>query len=137
MAFVNAFNPLKNWYDSDVIGIDTGIILADGGESANRICLGHLYEDSRKRSAEWSEPGSINTKPQPSQSGPYRGMLLAHQPQGPFFSSKRRLGVHRLCLPELIRPDLRAGRTWTGPGSVVSRAGRALFGQESPCWLQS
>ena len=26
-AFVNAFNPLKNWYDTDVIGIDTGIIL--------------------------------------------------------------------------------------------------------------
>jgi len=26
-GFVNAFNPLKNWYDSDVIGIDTGIIL--------------------------------------------------------------------------------------------------------------
>ena len=26
-GFANAFNPLKNWYDSDVIGIDTGIIL--------------------------------------------------------------------------------------------------------------
>lgn len=26
-GFVNAFNPLKNWYDSDVIGIDTGIVL--------------------------------------------------------------------------------------------------------------
>jgi len=26
-GFVNAFNPLRNWYDSDVIGIDTGIIL--------------------------------------------------------------------------------------------------------------
>src|SRR5215471_13353845 len=26
-GFVNAFNPLTNWYDSDVIGIDTGIIL--------------------------------------------------------------------------------------------------------------
>ncbi len=24
-GFVNAFNPLKNWYDSDVVGIDTGI----------------------------------------------------------------------------------------------------------------
>ena len=24
-GFVNAFNPLKNWYDSDAIGIDTGI----------------------------------------------------------------------------------------------------------------
>lgn len=26
-GFVNAFNPLKNWYDPDVIGIDTGIVL--------------------------------------------------------------------------------------------------------------
>jgi len=26
-GFVNAFNPLKNWYDSEVIGIDTGISL--------------------------------------------------------------------------------------------------------------
>ena len=26
-GFVNAFNPLKGWYDNDVIGIDTGITL--------------------------------------------------------------------------------------------------------------
>jgi hypothetical protein len=26
-GFVNAFNPLTNWYDSDVIGIDTGITM--------------------------------------------------------------------------------------------------------------
>jgi hypothetical protein len=26
-GFVNAFNPLKNWYDTDVIGIDTGIVM--------------------------------------------------------------------------------------------------------------
>ena len=26
-GFVNAFNPLKNWYDSDVVGIDLGITL--------------------------------------------------------------------------------------------------------------
>jgi len=24
---VNAFNPLNNWYDTDVIGIDTGITM--------------------------------------------------------------------------------------------------------------
>jgi hypothetical protein len=24
-GFLNAFNPLKNWYDSDAIGIDLGI----------------------------------------------------------------------------------------------------------------
>jgi hypothetical protein len=26
-GFVNAFNPLQDWYDSDVIGIDTGITM--------------------------------------------------------------------------------------------------------------
>ena len=26
-GFVNAFNPLKDWYDSDVVAIDTGITL--------------------------------------------------------------------------------------------------------------
>ena len=26
-GFVNAFNPLKNWYDTDVVGIDSGITL--------------------------------------------------------------------------------------------------------------
>ena len=26
-GFVNAFNPLKNWYDNDVIAIDTGITM--------------------------------------------------------------------------------------------------------------
>jgi hypothetical protein len=26
-GFVDAFNPLTNWYDSDVIGIDTGITM--------------------------------------------------------------------------------------------------------------
>jgi len=26
-GFVDAFNPLANWYDSDVVGIDTGITM--------------------------------------------------------------------------------------------------------------
>jgi hypothetical protein len=26
-GFVDAFNPLKNWYDNDVVGIDTGITM--------------------------------------------------------------------------------------------------------------
>ena len=26
-GFVNAFNPLKNWYDNSFIGIDTGITM--------------------------------------------------------------------------------------------------------------
>jgi hypothetical protein len=33
---VDAFNPLTNWYDSDVIGIDTGItmVMAENARSA-------------------------------------------------------------------------------------------------------
>jgi hypothetical protein len=26
-GFVDAFNPLKNWYDTDIVGIDTGITM--------------------------------------------------------------------------------------------------------------
>jgi hypothetical protein len=26
-GFLNAFNPLKKWYDTDVVGIDTGITI--------------------------------------------------------------------------------------------------------------
>ena len=35
-GFVDAFNPLINWYDSDVIGIDTGItmVMAENARSA-------------------------------------------------------------------------------------------------------
>ena len=35
-GFVNAFNPLKNWYDGDVIGIDTGItmLMAENARTA-------------------------------------------------------------------------------------------------------
>ena len=27
LQFVNAFNPVKKWYDNDVVGIDTGITM--------------------------------------------------------------------------------------------------------------
>jgi hypothetical protein len=35
-GFVDAFNPLKNWYDTDVVGIDTGItmLMAENARSA-------------------------------------------------------------------------------------------------------
>ena len=46
-GFVDAFNPLTNWYDSDVIGIDTGITHGDGGKCANRFRVGHIHEESR------------------------------------------------------------------------------------------
>jgi hypothetical protein len=39
-GFVNAFNPLKNWYDSDVIGIDTGITML----MAENLRTGFLWE---------------------------------------------------------------------------------------------
>jgi hypothetical protein len=43
-AFVNAFNPLKNWYDTDVIGIDTGIILL----MAENLRTGFVWETFMK-----------------------------------------------------------------------------------------
>jgi hypothetical protein len=43
-GFVNAFNPLKNWYDSDVIGIDTGIILL----MAENLRSGFVWETFMK-----------------------------------------------------------------------------------------
>jgi hypothetical protein len=46
-GFVNAFNPLKNWYDPDVIGIDTGIMLL----MAENLRTGFVW-DTFMRSAE-------------------------------------------------------------------------------------
>lgn len=45
-AFVNAFNPLRNWYDSDVIGIDTGIILL----MAENLRTGFVWDTFMKTS---------------------------------------------------------------------------------------
>src|ERR1700704_3222288 len=39
-GFVNAFNPLKNWYDPDVIGIDTGITML----MAENLRTGFVWE---------------------------------------------------------------------------------------------
>jgi hypothetical protein len=43
-GFVNAFNPLKNWYDSDVIGIDTGITMI----MAENLRTGFVWETFMK-----------------------------------------------------------------------------------------
>jgi hypothetical protein len=43
-GFVNAFNPLNSWYDSDVIGIDTGIILL----MAENLRTGFVWETFMK-----------------------------------------------------------------------------------------
>ncbi len=45
-GFVNAFNPLKKWYDTDVIGIDTRDHHSDGRERPQRVGLGDLHEES-------------------------------------------------------------------------------------------
>jgi hypothetical protein len=39
-GFVNAFNPLKNWYDTDVVGIDTGITMV----MAENLRTGFVWE---------------------------------------------------------------------------------------------
>jgi hypothetical protein len=43
-GFVNAFNPLKNWYDSDVIGIDAGITML----MAENLRTGFVWETFMK-----------------------------------------------------------------------------------------
>ncbi|MGH9378380.1 MAG: glucoamylase family protein [Terriglobia bacterium] len=43
-GFVNAFNPLKNWYDKDVIGIDTGITML----MAENLRTGFVWETFMK-----------------------------------------------------------------------------------------
>jgi hypothetical protein len=45
-GFVNAFNPLKNWYDHDVIGIDTGITMV----MAENLRTGFVWETFMKTS---------------------------------------------------------------------------------------
>jgi hypothetical protein len=45
-GFVNAFNPLKNWYDTDVIGIDTGITLL----MAENVRSGFVWDTFMKTS---------------------------------------------------------------------------------------
>jgi hypothetical protein len=43
-GFVNAFNPLKNWYDHDVVGIDTGITML----MAENLRTGFVWETFMK-----------------------------------------------------------------------------------------
>jgi len=45
-GFVNAFNSLKNWYDSDVIGIDTGITML----MAENLRTGFVWDTFMKNS---------------------------------------------------------------------------------------
>jgi hypothetical protein len=45
-GFVNAFNPLKTWYDTDVIGIDTGITML----MAENLRSGFVWETFMKNS---------------------------------------------------------------------------------------
>jgi hypothetical protein len=39
-GFVDAFNPLRDWYDADVVGIDTGIIML----MAENARSGYIWE---------------------------------------------------------------------------------------------
>jgi hypothetical protein len=43
-GFVNAFNPLRGWYDSDVVAIDTGITLL----MAENARTGFVWENFMK-----------------------------------------------------------------------------------------
>jgi hypothetical protein len=43
-GFINAFNPINGWFDSDVIGIDTGITML----MAENLRTGHVWETFMK-----------------------------------------------------------------------------------------
>ncbi len=66
-GFVNAFNPLKNWYDSDVVAIDTGITLLMAENARTQFHLGHVHEESEKQfracNAQDSRPTSRSILP--------------------------------------------------------------------------
>ncbi len=47
----DAFNPLKNWYDSDVIGIDTGITMVMAENAHGLDSYGTPSCVTRKRNA--------------------------------------------------------------------------------------
>ena len=44
---MNAFNPMTQWYDTDVIGIDTGITMLMAENLRTRIRLEYFYEEPR------------------------------------------------------------------------------------------
>ena len=56
-GFVDAFNPLTNWYDHDVDRNRYGNHHGDGGKCAHRICVGHVYEESGGASEAWMRAG--------------------------------------------------------------------------------
>ena len=47
-GFVDAFNPLTNWYSQDVLGIDARNHDADGGKFAYGIYLGTVHEERHR-----------------------------------------------------------------------------------------
>jgi hypothetical protein len=51
--FVNAFNPLRKWYDADVIGIDTGITM--------------VMAENARTGLIWDIPGRISTSAMPNE----------------------------------------------------------------------
>jgi hypothetical protein len=43
---VNAINPLRNWYDSDVIGIDTGVTMVMAENARTGFVWDTFHEES-------------------------------------------------------------------------------------------
>ena len=62
-GFVNAFNPLKNWYDTDVIGIDTGITMLMA-ENARTGFVWETFMKNQEAKRGWSARGSNLTNPE-------------------------------------------------------------------------
>ena len=49
-GLVDAFNPLKKWYDTDVVGIDVGITMVSSRTPA--MDLWDTFKEKSQRSAE-------------------------------------------------------------------------------------
>ena len=74
-GFVNAFNPLKNWYDTDVIGIDTGITML----MAENLRTGFVWETFMKNpeaTRGMQRAGFMSYKPTQSQVAPEKPAAL-------------------------------------------------------------
>jgi hypothetical protein len=64
-GFVDAFNPLTDWYDTDVIGIDTGIIML----MAENLRTGFVWSTFMKNPEAQRGMASAGFKPYSSESG--------------------------------------------------------------------
>ena len=104
-GFVNAFNPLKNWYDSDTIGIDVGISML----MAENVRTGFVWNTFMKN--------------QEAQRGMDRAGFKKYQPSGtsPVFSLLQFDHCQSVTPAESILNSPFSMRSTSGAGSSAAR----------------